>query len=343
VSTHPHAQVLAPGWYAELLGEGFAGAEALIERAFPAWLGGLARRVPAIRGLLLFRLAGDHRGSAVILGQPGAATLLFCEAWLRRRRGVVVLELIPRRPDRRLRRALHRAWAATVLEPAMRRAMAAGQVLSEGERRTYARKLRIAPERLVTIPWAWSSWPGQADPPAADGREGVLASGRAWSDWETLFAAARGSDWPLTVVHGERYRDEVPRLNRDRRARVLCEIPAHEHAQLLRRAAVYVMPLRADAPSAGQVRLMAATDAGAPVIATRVATLEGYVEDGVNAVLVPPGDPERLATAIERLLASPSERQRLAEAARERARRRTYVEYFEEIGALLRESLLRGD
>lgn len=339
MSGRAKAPFLVPGWYAEMLGEGFESTDAAIEGDCPRWLASLARRVPTIRGALIFRLARDRAGSAVILGQPGTATVLFLEAWVRRRRGVAVLELIPRRPDRRLRRALHRAWAKLVLEPAIRRAMAAGQVLSESERRAYAAELAIPLERLRLIPWALSSgFSAESDPRATARRAGVLASGRAWSDWETLFAAARGRDWPLTVVIGERYREKVPRLNRDGRARLLCEVAPEEHAELLRRAAVYVIALRSDAPSAGQVRLMAATDAGTPVIATRVGPIESYVEDGVSAILVDAGNPDALAAAIERLLGSPEERERLSAAALERARTWTYDDYF----AAIREMVTNG-
>jgi len=340
---HAGAPVLVPSWYAEMLGEGFEATDRAIEGNSPRWLVELARRVPAIRGILAFHRARDRPGSAVILGDPGTATVLFLEAWARRRRAVVVLELIPRRPDRRIRRALHRAWSRTLLAPAIRRAMTAGHILSEGERDAYAEELAVPPARLVTIPWARSSGVAEREADGAPPRAGVLASGRAWTDWETLFAAARGREWPLTVVYGERYRQTVPRLNHDGRARQLCEIAPSEHAELLRRAAVYVIPLRADSPSAGQVRLMAATDAGAAVVATRIAPLAGYVSDGVSAVLVEPGDPDALAAAVERLLSSPDERERLVAGARERARRWTYREYFDAVGELLHESLTRVD
>ena len=41
---------------------------------------------------------------------------------------------------------------------------------------------------------------------------------------------------------------------------------------------------------------------GTPVIATAVGCLPEYVTDEVNGLLVPPGDPASLATAVERLL-----------------------------------------
>jgi len=54
---------------------------------------------------------------------------------------------------------------------------------------------------------------------------------------------------------------------------------------------------------------------GTPVISTAVGGVAEVVEDGVNGLLVPAGDVEQLAQAIERLTADPELRERLAAAA----------------------------
>lgn len=329
-------EVIASDWYAEMLGEGFTGIDRAIDASFPGWLARLAGRLAPLRGLLVFRLAANRRGVALVRGEAGMGTLLLLEALLRRRRAIVILELIARRPSRRGRRALYRAWSRLFAEPAMRRALAGAQVLTEGERARYAQEIGVEVARLRLIPWAASA--GAAPAPAA-GRAGVLASGRPWCDWETLFAAAEGRAWQLTVVHGEADRERVAALNSRARATTLCEIPRAEHERLLRAAAVYVIALRADAPSAGQVRLMAAVDAGTPVVATRVPALDGYVEEGVSALVVLPHDPDALGAAVERLIEVPAERERLAAAAIERARGWTYGEYFSAIGAFIDDAL----
>jgi glycosyltransferase involved in cell wall biosynthesis len=53
---------------------------------------------------------------------------------------------------------------------------------------------------------------------------------------------------------------------------------------------------------------------GTPVISTSVGGVAEVVEDGVNGLLVPAGDVERLAEAIERLTGDPELRERLAAA-----------------------------
>lgn len=59
-------------------------------------------------------------------------------------------------------------------------------------------------------------------------------------------------------------------------------------------------------------------EAGLPVVSTRVGGVPDLIEDGVHGHLVPPRDPEALATAIERLLPDRAARQRMGKAARER-------------------------
>jgi type III pantothenate kinase len=59
---------------------------------------------------------------------------------------------------------------------------------------------------------------------------------------------------------------------------------------------------------------------GRPVVAAAVGGLLDVVEDGVTGVLVPPGDPSELRTALERLLRDAPLRERLGRAARERVR-----------------------
>lgn len=58
---------------------------------------------------------------------------------------------------------------------------------------------------------------------------------------------------------------------------------------------------------------------GRPVIASRVGGLPELVEDGVNGLLVEPGDPEALASAIERVTSDPAEADRMGEASSARA------------------------
>lgn len=59
--------------------------------------------------------------------------------------------------------------------------------------------------------------------------------------------------------------------------------------------------------------------AGRPVIATRAGGVPEIIEDGVNGILVPPGNPDELAEAIVRVLSDPVGTERLAQRGHARA------------------------
>ncbi len=58
---------------------------------------------------------------------------------------------------------------------------------------------------------------------------------------------------------------------------------------------------------------------GKPTIASNAPGIDEAVQDGVSGILVPPGNPSELASALERLLADPALRMRMGEAGRQRA------------------------
>ncbi len=76
---------------------------------------------------------------------------------------------------------------------------------------------------------------------------------------------------------------------------------------------LFVLPSHSEGVSLALLEAMAA---GLPVIATAVGGLPEVVTDGDNGLLVPPEDPEALATALERLLEDPALAQRLGANAR---------------------------
>jgi glycosyltransferase involved in cell wall biosynthesis len=67
------------------------------------------------------------------------------------------------------------------------------------------------------------------------------------------------------------------------------------------------------------VALMEATSVGLPIIATRVGGIPQVLEDGVDAILVPPGEPVLLAEAMKVLASDPILRDRLGRRAKGRS------------------------
>jgi glycogen synthase len=66
--------------------------------------------------------------------------------------------------------------------------------------------------------------------------------------------------------------------------------------------------------------LLEAMQAGLPIVASKTGGIPDVIEDGVNGMLVPPGEPELLARAIDRLLADRGLAYRLGEGAQERGK-----------------------
>jgi glycogen(starch) synthase len=66
--------------------------------------------------------------------------------------------------------------------------------------------------------------------------------------------------------------------------------------------------------------LLEAMQAALPIVASNIGGIPDVIEDGVNGLLVPPGEPEALARAIDRLLADRDLARRLSEGAHERAK-----------------------
>jgi glycosyltransferase involved in cell wall biosynthesis len=94
-----------------------------------------------------------------------------------------------------------------------------------------------------------------------------------------------------------------------------------EVIELLANADLLVAP---SVPTSGGKRegipvvLMEAMSCGLPVVASRLSGIPELVEDGVSGILVAPGDPSAVASAIRRLADDPALRARMGAAARAR-------------------------
>jgi hypothetical protein len=101
----------------------------------------------------------------------------------------------------RPRGALVRLYWRHIAAPVLRRCLVYGQSLTRWEVDRNAAAFGLERDRLCFIPWLASDAAYGANAP--HDRIGVLASGRAACDWETVFGAASDAPWPLTVVCSE--------------------------------------------------------------------------------------------------------------------------------------------
>jgi len=98
---------------------------------------------------------------------------------------------------------------------------------------------------------------------------------------------------------------------------------ASPSARQLRSLDVFVLPSPWEAFPIASLEALAC---GVPQVATNVGGIPEAVREGATGLLCPPGDPERMAQCIVRLLTDAGLRARMSRASRERHRRRFTVE-----------------
>lgn len=308
------------------------------------------------RGVVLWWCSRRHR-SIVVLGLAGSSTqalMLLERIFPRKDRYIVLLEFIPVLGSDNRRRwgekssLRARAWTLYqryILAPVLRRCLINAQCLTRWEVERNARVFRLPVRRFRFVPWyGYSPEDGSSgafgEPTLAANSEsiGVLASGRAACDWDTVFAAADGQRWPLTIVCSRLDLPRVIELNRNGRATVLSEISVDRHDALLRRARVYLIALREANVSSGHVRLNHAAAAGTAVVASLTRSLEDYVQPGETALTFPPGNYVAARAAINRLYDNEDLGRGLVAAARRRGHVWGRQQYMETLQSMVQDA-----
>ncbi len=194
--------------------------------------------------------------------------------------------------------------APALFRPVLGRArlvLCASSSLADAAREFGAREIRVVPSP-VALP---DSIPDPDEPPHA------LFVGRLSPEKGALEFAAATEGLPRTIVGDGPLLDQVPDA--------VGFVPSTEVGGFYARAAVVCVPSLREGYGMAAAEAMAH---GRPVVASAVGGLVDLVEDGVNGLLVPPGDVAALRAAVVRLLEDPELRARLGAVGRERARER---------------------
>jgi phosphatidylinositol alpha-mannosyltransferase len=147
----------------------------------------------------------------------------------------------------------------------------------------------------------------------AEERKGLPVLLRAFEALQGVGVRAR-----LTIA-GATAEEVEPYLLDPRGVDVLGRVSEEEKWRLLHEADVLCAP-SLGGESFGMV-LTEAFAAGTPVVASDIPGYRDVARDGVDGVLVPPGDPAALGEALRDLAADPVQRERMGASARERAQR----------------------
>jgi phosphatidylinositol alpha-mannosyltransferase len=143
----------------------------------------------------------------------------------------------------------------------------------------------------------------------------------------------------LTLV-GASAEEIAPMLLDDRGVRALGKVSEERKIRELQRAEVLCAP-SLSGESFGMV-LTEAFASSTPVVASDIPGYRDVARDGIDGLLVPPGDALALAEALRALALDPSRRAEMARAARERAKRFSWAHVAEEVAEVYREAIAVG-
>jgi hypothetical protein len=322
-------RILGDSWYASSVRDMCQPLDRLMEMHCPPLVRRLAARPGIVRSLCLFWFGRRYDWIVCTQRTPGVLVFLLLEAVLcRGHKRVVLLEFMPAPlrgygPKRWLRRVRR-----DLLNWCTRRCVIGAHVLSMWEKEHYSAQCRVPLERFTYIPWPLSR---ETDPTpifVAQAAGLVVSSGRFSCDWQTLYDAAEDQGWNLTIACGSHEAASIGPQFEQIGAKVLTEIRLEEHQELLANASAYVISLKEEYISAGQIRVMNAIRAGVPIVASRVVGLEGYLSDGRTALLFEPGDHLGCRLAVNRLISDPVLQQTLVNTAFNEARERSFEKYL---------------
>ncbi len=184
--------------------------------------------------------------------------------------------------------------------------LAAAETAFQSVRRAYERTISrfVYPSRFIEGRMAEAGWdvphdvlPNAVALGAESGRDGgVVYAGRLapGKGVDVLLEAANGLDCPVAVA------GEGPEESRLRglatRARFVARLNAVETGALMSNATVVVVP--STYPENAPLSLLEAMALGKPVVASAVGGIPEIVTDGVDGLLVPPGDAAALSAAL---------------------------------------------
>ena len=175
--------------------------------------------------------------------------------------------------------------------------------------------------------------PSLLDQPLDANEDFIFSGGRTYRDYDTLLKAVAGTSIPTVIVSSGTF---CPSMGLPPNVTLIRELPIADFNRMLGRCRVLILPLEDKEISTGQIVLLQAMALGKAIVATKTSGTVDYIEDGVNGLLVPPSDPEKLRKAIVGLMRDDGMIARLGANARKSAREKYLPQqYLERVAALL--------
>ena len=142
----------------------------------------------------------------------------------------------------------------------------------------------------------------------------IFSAGRSHRDYQTLVEAVR--DIPIRVIINAR-QFNVKGIQPPANVTINPFLPFGEYLDMLEKASFVVAPLLTARHASGETFIIQAMTTRKAVIASQTYSTAEIIENGVNGLLVPPGDPQALRAAIQQLIQDPGLAYRLGQTARQ--------------------------
>jgi glycosyltransferase involved in cell wall biosynthesis len=186
-------------------------------------------------------------------------------------------------------------------------------VFSTNQLEPLARMLGVDAHLVRYVPFGVDSdWFAPRSAGTDDGFVLVVGRDRG-RDWPTLLAAARTTGLPTKIACRP---SDIAGLAVPENVDLLGYVDVESYRSLLHRARLSVVAT-SDVPyPSGQTVALESMAAAKATVATRTPSLVDYLDDGVNALTVPVGDPQALANAITEAFEDAALRDRLGSGAR---------------------------
>jgi glycosyltransferase involved in cell wall biosynthesis len=139
----------------------------------------------------------------------------------------------------------------------------------------------------------------------------IFSAGRSSRDYSTLIDAVKCLDYDLHIACDMNHEAFVQKNLRPG-IKILDKCYDDEYVEQLRNARCVVIPLNVDNISAGQMVMIQAMAFGRPLIITNTLTIQEYIKDSDQAILVERGNPEAMREAICRVMEDPAVSYRLS-------------------------------
>lgn len=166
-----------------------------------------------------------------------------------------------------------------------------------------------------------------------ESRPYVFSGGGSLRDFGSLFDAVEGTGVSLVVVT---HSPDTLGVDREppHECRVLFRMPLERFLSYVKGAQFVVVPLRGVNTPHGHTTVAQALVLGKAVVATRSAVIADYVRDGVEGILVDPGDVTGYRDALLRLASDDEFRAACETAARSRVDEFSYAAFARRLAAI---------